>query len=894
MQINRLQQLFKPRSVALFGASDTAGALGQVILHNLKSAGFEGPVTLVNPKYDELDGQPCYPSLADADADVEVDLAVIVAPAPAVPDIITDCGESGVGAAIVVSAGFSEAGAQGSAIETEMLRRARSFGMRILGPNCLGVIRTDIGLNATFSAGNASPGRIAVISQSGALCTAILDWAAVNDVGFSSLISTGIGADVDFGEILDFVAMDPATDSIMLYIEGLRDARRFMSALRAAARMKPVVIMKAGRYAQGSRAAVSHTGALVGSDEVFDAALRRAGALRVDDFTDFFSTAATLDSGVRTAGSRLAVVTNAGGPGVMAADHCTEAGLKLAELSEETLNTLNAALPKSWSHNNPVDVLGDAGADRYELAVQACLDDENIDAVLVILTPQAQTAPLEVANRLVKYRKQSRKPILACWMGDVSVNSSREVFKQHEMPSYRTPEAAVRAFAAMSAYHENQQQLLQVPDPVTEESAPALDNANLIIETVLAEDRSILSQAESKAVLAAFHIPILKSISARSAQEAMLVAQELGYPVAMKIDSPDITHKTDVGGVRLGLANGRQVRSTYQELIESVSAIQPDAKIDGVVIEPMWQGRHARELMVGVVRDEVFGPVVSFGLGGTLVEVLRDRQVSLPPLNHFLVGNLIDRTRAAKLLKSMRGSPAVDRDALDSLLLRVSEMACELPAIVEMDLNPVIANADGVVTVDARIVVARHNETARPYDHMAIHPYPRDLVTRGELADGTDVLIRPIRPEDAIIERDFVNGLSEQSRYFRFMYSLSKITPDLLSRFTQIDYDREMALIAVAERDGVEIQVGVARYSSMPNPANCEFAIVVADDWQNKGLARRLMRALIEAARSRRYTRMVGQVLAENHRMLDFVKALGFEVELCSDDTQLMDVFLDL
>jgi acetyltransferase len=892
MQQNRLQQLFKPQSVALFGASSVPGALGTVILNNLKSAGFHGSITRVNPKYDEIDGQPCFNKLSEADCDV--DMAVIVAPASVVPKIITDCGESGVGAAIVVSAGFSEAGPRGSALESDMLRRARRYNMRILGPNCLGVIRTDIGLNATFSAGNALPGRIAVISQSGALCTAILDWAEVNDVGFSSLISTGIGADVDFGEILDFVAMDPKTDSIMLYIEGLRDARRFMSALRAAARMKPVVIMKAGRYAQGSRAAVSHTGALVGSDTVFDAALRRAGALRVDDFTDFFSTAATLDSGVRTTGSRLAVITNAGGPGVMAADHCTEAGLELAELSAETLAALNDALPESWSHNNPVDVLGDAGPDRYEVTVQTCLNDPSIDAVLVILTPQAQTAPLEVATRLTQLRASSKKPILACWMGDVSVLSSRELFTQHSIPSYRTPEAAVRAFAALSAYRDNQQQLLQVPGPVTRESTPQLDNASLIIENVFADGRSILTQRESKAILSTFHIPILQSIPANSAQEAILVAQEIGYPVAMKIDSPDITHKTDVGGVRLGLANAREVRNTYQEMIGSVGALQPDAKINGVVIEPMWQGRHGRELMVGVVRDEVFGPVISFGLGGTLVEVLRDSEVSLPPLNDFLVGKLIDRTRAAEIMKPLRGSPAVDRKALEDLLLRVSEMACELPAIVEMDINPVIASADGVVAVDARIVVARHNEAARPYDHMAIHPYPRDLVEGSELNDGTRISIRPIRPEDAIMEREFVNGLSQQSRYFRFMYSLSEITPELLSRFTQIDYDRDMALLAVAEEKDNEVQLGVARYSTLPDQTSCEFAIVVADAWQNRGIARRLMRALVEAARARRLTRMIGVVLIENRRMLDFVKSLGFKAEIDSDDSKLMEVTLDL
>lgn len=892
MQPDRLRQLFKPQSVALFGASAVSGALGTVILDNLKSADFQGPITLVNPKYEEIDGQPCFPRLSDSGQEAE--LAVIVAPAKVVPSIITDCGESGVGAAIVISAGFSEAGSRGAALETEMLRRARRYGIRILGPNCLGVIRSDIGLNATFSAGNAQPGRIAVISQSGALCTAILDWAAVHDVGFSSLISTGIGADVDFGEILDFVAMDPATDSIMLYIEGLRDARRFMSALRAAARLKPVVIMKSGRHSQGSKAAVSHTGALVGSDFVFDAALRRAGALRVEDFTDFFTTAATLDAGVRTAGSRLAVITNAGGPGVMAADHCTDCGLTLAELGPGTMEKLNEALPESWSHNNPVDVLGDAGADRYRAAIEACLQDKNIDAALVILTPQAQTAPLEVAECLVELRKNSRKPILACWMGDVSVAGSRDLFNRHNIPSYSTPEAAVRNFAALSAYHDNQQQLLQVPDPVTPESAPELDNAHLIIESALEDGRTILNQAESKAVLAAFHIPIVQSIPARSAQESMLVAQEMGYPVAMKIDSPDITHKTDVGGVRLGLANARQVRNTYQELVDSVKSFQPDARINGVVIEPMWKVPHARELMVGILRDEVFGPVISFGLGGTLVEILRDSAVALPPLNSFLVRRLIDRTQAAKLIKANRGAPEVDREALEELLLRVGEMACELPSIVEMDMNPVVASPSGVVAVDARIVVARHNEAARPYDHMAIHPYPRELVQSNDLRDGTRITIRPIRPEDAIMEREFVNGLSERSRYLRFMYSLQEITPDQLSRFTQIDYDREMALVAVTGEPGKETQVGVARYSTLPDLVSCEFAIVIADDWQHRGVARRLMAALIEAARMRRYSRMEGTVLVENQRMLQFVKSLGFSVEPSSEDIKLADVVLEL
>ncbi|NNJ80270.1 MAG: bifunctional acetate--CoA ligase family protein/GNAT family N-acetyltransferase [Xanthomonadales bacterium] len=892
MQPDRLQQLFKPGSVALFGASEEEGALGTVVLENLKSAGFHGEITLINPKYEEIGGEPCFPALADSGR--EVDLAIIVTPAKVVPNIITDCGESGVGAAIVISANFSEAGPKGAALEAEMLRRARRYGLRILGPNCLGVIRTDIGLNATFSAGNAIPGRIAVISQSGALCTAILDWAENNDVGFSSLISTGIGADVDFGEILDFVAMDPATDSIMLYIEGLKDSRRFMSALRAAARTKPVVIMKSGRHEQGSKAAVSHTGALVGSDAVFDSALRRAGALRVDDFTDFFATAATLSSGVRTSGNRLAVVTNAGGPGVMAADHCTDVGLTLADIGQDTIEKLNGVLPESWSHNNPVDVLGDAGPDRYEEAVKACLSSANVDAVLVILTPQAQTAPSDVAEKLCALRKKTRKPVLACWMGDASVGEAREMFKQCDIPAYSTPEAAVRAFAALASYHDSQQQLLQVPGPVVQGFEPELENAEIIIENAMEDGRRVLNQAESKAILAAFHIPIAQSIPARSAQEAILVAQELGYPVAMKIDSPDITHKTDVGGVRLGLPSARHVRNTYQEMMTSIGKMMPEARLNGVVIEPMWTGRHGRELMIGVVRDEVFGPAVSFGLGGTLVEVLRDREVALPPLNDFLARRLISRTKAAKLLESTRGAPEVDREALVEMLLRVSQLATELPTIVEMDMNPVIASPDGVVAIDARIVVEPYNEAARPFDHMAIHPYPRELVQRGDLSDGTQLVIRPIRPEDALLEREFVNNLSERSKYLRFMYSLQEITPEALSRFTQIDYDREMALVAVVKEEGKDRQVGVARYYTLADPNLCEFAIVVADDWQHRGIARRLMAALVEAARDGRHTRMVGTVLAENRRMLKFVQSLGFETESSADDPQLMEVMLDL
>ncbi|MEZ5965966.1 MAG: bifunctional acetate--CoA ligase family protein/GNAT family N-acetyltransferase [Planctomycetota bacterium] len=885
-----LRYVLAPRSLALIGASDRPGSLGRVLLDNLMQAGFAGEVALVNRRGGEIDGRPVAASVADLKD--PVDLAVIVTPAATVPDIIDQCGVRGIRGAIVISAGFREVGEGGLALEREVVRRASRAGLRFIGPNCLGVIRTDIGLNATFGASQAKPGRIAVVSQSGALCTAILDWAQVQDVGFSSLISLGTSADVGFDDVLDYLVSDPKTDSIMLYIEGIGSARRFMSALRAAARAKPVVVMKVGRHAAGRQAARSHTGSLVGADDVFDAALRRAGVLRVLDFADFFAAAQILDTGLRTAGRRLAVVTNAGGPGVLAADHCADLALPLAELSPATKATLDAALPSAWSRGNPVDVLGDAPPERYDVAVAACLDDEAVDGVLALFTPQALASPEEVARKVAERAHAARKPLLSCWMGGAAVASARALFRARDLPTFTTPEAAVDAFAHLVAYRDSQEQLLQVPRPLGRHVAPDLDGAHALADAALAGGRQTLALAETKALLAAFGIKIASSIPAHSAADAALIAQEVGFPVAVKIDSPDITHKSDVGGVRLNVRNAREVRQAFADLVERAKLARPDAHVDGVTIEPMWRGRHARELMVGVLADPVFGPVISFGLGGTLVEVLADRAVALPPLNLLLARTMIDGTRASKWLGSFRGAPPVDRGALEDLLLRVSEMACALPWLQELDLNPVIADESGVVVVDARAIIRPYNPVAAPYAHMAIHPYPIELVQTVDLPDGTSVTVRPIRPEDAVIEQEFVNALSQRSRYLRFMYFMRELTPAMLSRFTQIDYDREMALIAVDERDGGERQVGVARYAATDGRQACEFAIVVADDWQGRGLARRLLAMLIEVARRRGFARMDGSVLLENERMLTFVQNLGFVVEPDPDDPDLLRVSL--
>ncbi|MGB5211444.1 MAG: bifunctional acetate--CoA ligase family protein/GNAT family N-acetyltransferase [Gammaproteobacteria bacterium] len=887
-----IANIFQPRSVALIGASEREGSIGSVVLANLLKARFKGRVFPVNPEYQKVQNRRCYP---DVGALPQVpDLAVIATPAKVVPAVLAQCGEKGIRFAVILSAGFRETGRAGEVLEKAVLKKAKRYGIRFLGPNCLGIIRPSLRLNASFSQSTPRRGRLALVSQSGAVCTALLDWAGPRGIGFSNVISTGISADVDFGEILDFLVMDSDTDAIMMYIEGIHESRQFMSALRAASRAKPVVVMKAGRHAEGMQAAVSHTGALVGADDVFDAALNRAGVVRVREYASLFAVAATLHAGVRTEGPRLAIVTNGGGPGVIAADQVADRRLQLAKLSEETRSQLKKFLPAAAASGNPVDVLGDADADRYSATVAACLADPGVDAVLAILLPQAITRPLPVAEAVAELAGKSRKPVLTCWMGDQSMRSSRKLLVDHGIPTYTTPEGAVEAFAAAATYNANQQLLLQVPEPVSQESAPDATGARLIIEEVLASGRSVLDLAESKALLASFGIPILKSMPAHKATEALAIAEEIGYPVAMKIHSSDITHKSDSGGVRLGLNNGSEVRQAYKEMVAKVSALQPEADIDGVLIEPMWHPADGRELMLGVMTDPVFGPVISFGLGGTMVEVIRDRAIALPPLNRYLARRMIEQSRAARYLAEFRGKPAANLQALEDVILRMSELVCELPEVEQLDINPLIVDPQGALAVDARVVVRKTSASARPYAHMAIHPYPSNLITESYLKDGSKLTIRPIRPEDATLERDFVNGLSERSRFLRFMYALSEITPEMLSRFTQIDYDREMALIAlVGEADSLR-QIGVARYVTYPDGRGCEFAVVVSDDFQRMGIARQLLSDVIDVARDRRLEYMDGIVLRQNENMIRLAESLGFDVERSADDPELVSLQLKL
>jgi acetyltransferase len=883
-----LSTLFSPKSVAIIGASDRTDSVGAIVFKNMLESGFKGSLYPVNPNHKKVQGKKAYATLEEIGKPVE--LAVICTNAATVPDIIEACGKHGVRAAVVLSAGFSEVGARGAEIERTMLANAKTYGVRIIGPNCLGIMRTGIGLNATFFKGNVKSGKLALVSQSGALCTAILDWAPANDIGFSSVVSMGTSADVDFGEILDYLASDPQTESILIYIEGIHKARGFMSALRAAARSKPVFVVKVGRHAAGSKAVMSHTGALVGSDDVFDAAVRRAGVVRVMSIGELFSAAKALASPHRSSGNRLAIITNGGGPGVMAIDHAVDLGVTVASLADQTIEQLNKVLPATWSHNNPVDIIGDATPERYRDAVTLCMEDPGVDGALVILTPQAMTNPLEVANTLIEIASRFNKPLLTCWMGDIQIKAGRTAFAQARIPTFSTPESAVEAFSYITAFYRNQRLLAQTPGPLSHRDEPDVEGARMLIETVLSERRKVLSEMESKALLAAFRIPVANTVIARSPGEALLLAQQLGFPVAMKVNSPDITHKSDAGGVKLNLMNAAAVRAAYQDIITEVKKNRPTAHIDGIAIQPMVVKPNGRELMLGVTSDPVFGPVITFGAGGTTVEVLGDRAVALPPLNSFLVRELIAGTRISKLLGAFRHMPPIQMEALESLLLRVSEMVCELPWLKEMDINPLIVDENGALAADARVMVDFAPASGDRYAHMAIYPYPSHLVTDWQLPDGTEITIRPIRPEDAEMVQEFVRNLSAEAKYFRFMNTLQELSQTMLARFTQIDYDREMALIAVTEENGKEVEIGVCRYAINPDGDSCEFALVVSDQWQHKAIGHKLMGSLMDAARNRGLKTMEGEVLASNNNMLKLVATLGFAVATSVEDAAIKRV----
>ncbi len=886
---HKLSKLFAPESIAIFGASEKPNGVGTTVLKNLIEAGYKGQIYPINPKHDEVQGLRCYKTLEEIDG--PVDLAIVAVPTAAVLNVIHQCGMNDINSMIIHSAGFGETGKKGQKLEKTLMETARHYGIHILGPNCLGMMRPEIGLNATFLDALAPKGRLALVSQSGALCTAIIDWAKPHKMGFSTVVSLGNASDVDFGEVLDYLAVDGSTDAILLYVEGIHGSRSFMSGLRTAAHSKPVIVLKVGRHQKAVEAATTHTGAMFGSDAVFDAALERAGVVRVMGFGQLFAAAEILSTNRRVNGNRLAVVTNGGGPGILSTDRAIDLRVDIPTLEPETITEIDQFLPSYWSHGNPVDILGDAPPEKYGKAVAACLKDKNVDGVLTLLTPQAMSKPDEAAMEVIEaWKKKKDKPVLSCWMGDAKVAKARELFSANRLPTFLTPERAVEAFAYLSRYQMNQKLMLQTPGPLSDSRPPDVEGSRLIIEAALAEGRDMLSDAESKAILSAFHIRCTPTMMARTPTEALVAAETVGFPVAMKICSPQISHKSDVHGVKTNIMNAPDVAAAFKTIMDNTRRILPDAEINGITIEPMASTNDTRELMIGVKHDNIFGPVIAFGAGGTMAEVLHDSAVAIPPLNHVLVTRLISRTRISKLLGPFRHMPAIKKEEVENVILRVSEMVCELPHIHELDINPLLADDKGVIAVDARISIKRPPTSPVPYSHMAIHPYPSSLIRNTHLPDGTSIKLRPIRPEDAELMREFIHNMSPESKYFRFMQSIDELTPEMLVRFTQPDYSREMAILAVTERDGVATQLGGARYTINPDGDSCEFGIAVSDKHQGLGIGSQLMEALMEAARYHAVKVIEGEVLADNHRMLSLMQDLGFSVSTSPDDPSIKNV----
>ncbi len=888
-----LRSLFAPNSLVFFGYQEDEKSVGHIVLKNIIDAGYKGEIFIIYNKAEEVFGIKTYPDAAELTKSPE--LAIVCSTLKETPAILESCGLKAVRSAVLISSGYNPLNVR-HALQQAITEQAHRFKIRLLGPHSIGIMRPNLALNATFSHVKAKTGNLALVSQSGALCNAILDWAEHNDVGFSSVIALGAGSDVQFGEILDYLVADFYTESILLYIEGIHNSRDFLSSLRAAARIKPVIVLKSGRHLPSFQSTMTHAGTLVGMDDVFDAALRRAGAVRVQSFMQLFSAAKTLSSGYRPCGNRLAIITNGTGPGMMAADRATDLGVRVAELSEATIEKLNQALPQLWSRRNPIDIVMDATPVRYQKTVIAAMEDQNVDGVLVIVTPQATLAPTEVAEIMLTLSSQYRKPLLVCFMGERQVAESRAMLAHARVPNFRTPEPAVEAFSYISAYYQNQQLLMQTPGPLSDYTMPDVEGARLLIESVLSERRRVLTEMESKALLAAFRIPIAKTMVAYSPNEAIMIAEQLGFPVAMKINSPDIQHKSDVGGVRLNIKSALNVRLAFNEMIQEVQRNRPDAKVNGVSIQPMSNKPNGRELMVGVSTDPIFGPVIVFGAGGTTIEVLGDRAVTLPPLNHYLARNLIERTRVVRLLRNFRHLPEANLNALENVLLRVSEMICELPWLREMDINPLIVDEDGALALDARIVID-YQKLSSPdrYSHMAICPYPTHLVRRMHLQNGAPMEIRPIRPEDAEMEQEFIRDLSEESKYFRFMDTMNELTPKMLVRFTQIDYDREMALVAVTQNDmHQDTIIGVSRYAINPDGRSCEFALVVSDHYQGQGLGAKLMLSIMDAARVKGLRTIEGEVLSNNHGMLKLMTHLGFSITTSLEDSAIKIVVKDL
>jgi acetyltransferase len=871
MTIRNLDHLFGPSSVALMGVSDRDGSIGKVVLRNLRHGGFKGDIALVNPKYQFIAGLPCYAGVAQLP--VTPDLAIIATPAATVPELVDQLASRGTRAIVILSAGFG--GAEGRALKERILEAARPHLVRLVGPNCVGMLAPAIGLNASFAHLMPAKGNLAFLSQSGAIITSVIDWAKARNIGFSYLVSMGEMADVDFGDMLDYLAGDSGTSAILLYMEAVTNARKFMSAARRAARLKPVIVIKAGRHREAARAVVSHTGALAGSDAVYDAAFERAGLLRVFDLDALFEATETLATARRPTGNRLAILTDGGGIGILATDALLDFGGHLAELAPETIARLDAVLPRAWSRGNPVDIVGDAPAQRYVDALAILLEDKGADAILVLNCPTAVTSATEAARAVIETVKTHDRCILTNWVGDETAQPARRLLIEAGLPTYDTPEHAVRAFAHVVRFHRNQERLMETPPSLPDAFTTDPATARAIIDSALATGRTLLTAPESRAVLRAYGVPAVSEAIARTPAEARQHAERMNGLVALKILSPDITHKSDVGGVALGLATPAAVEAAAIAMLDRVKAKQPAARVSGFTLEPMVSRPLAHELIVGISEDVQFGPVILFGHGGVAVETIGDRAIALPPLNLKLARELMERTRVHRLLCGFRDRPPAALDEIALVLLKVSQLTIDFGEIAELDINPLLADHEGVLALDARIRVRRFDKPAAT--RLSIRPYPSELEETVALADGTRFLLRPIRPED---EPQLVAGfaqLSPQSIRMRFFSTMRELPHSLAARLTQIDYDREMALaLTDPGTPGRQPIYGVVRLAADPDNERAEYAIVVRDDMAGRGLGMLLMQRMLAYAERRDIKEVFGDVLAENKRMLDMARRLDF------------------
>jgi len=882
-----LDAIFAPKNVALIGATETPGSVGRTVLWNLISNPFGGAVFPVNPKRSSVLGIKAYPSISATPE--PVDLAILVTPAPTAPGIIRECAEVGVKGAVIISAGFKEVGTEGVELERQILEHARRIDMRIIGPNCLGVMNTHSGLNATFAAAMARPGNVGFISQSGALCTAVLDWSLRENVGFSAFVSIGSMLDVGWGDLIYHLGDDPHTKSIVIYMESIGDARSFISAAREVAHTKPIIIIKPGRTAGAAKAAASHTGSLTGSDDVLEIAFRRSGVLRVNTIAELFYMAEVLAKQPRPKGPRLTILTNAGGPGVLATDALITNGGELTELSAETMEAFSQLLPAAWSHNNPVDILGDASPERYAKALDIAAQDSNSDGMLIILTPQAMTDPTETAEALKVHAQTYDKPVLASWMGGKDVEAGEAILNRANIPTFPYPDTAARMFDYMVRYADSLHSLYETPQLPTNgnDSTPDRARAAQIIQAVRASGRTILTEFESKQLLAAYGVPTVDTRIAKSQDEAVKAAETIGYPVVLKLYSETITHKTDVGGVQLNLTDAEAVRQAFHAIEASVRTRAGAEHFQGVTVQPMIK-LDGYELIIGSSIDAQFGPVLLFGLGGQLVEVFQDRALGLPPLNATLARRMMEQTRIYRALKGVRGRKAVDLAELEHLLVRFSQLVAEQHWIKEVDINPLLASPERLLALDARVVLHGPEVSEDALPQLAIRPYPTQYASTWTARDGTPLVIRPVLPEDEPLLVAFHETLSDRSVYMYFLHPMlftDRVKHERLSRICHCDYNRETTFIVVHQdaKTGERQMLGAARMSKMHLLDEARFSIVISDHAQGLGIGNELVRRLIQVAKDEKLHRIGVILLADNHHMQYILENLGFRLVPTSD-----------